>query len=232
MKKLLLLLLVFAGFMACENEIIQELPQEVSKTEGISARENQNVDVCHKGSIINVSVNALSAHQGHGDAVDMDGDGYFDIENSCSDIDLDDSIPFDQSTLTDADGDGYFTTENPFSEIDCDDTNAAANPGVAEICNNGIDDNCNGEIDEGCDFTVKILLHCDANSALLDTAVGQGYHALTTSGESYLVLGADVTSVIMTHNNGSTATIYNDANLCAFYNGIWFNDQLYAIEIF
>ena len=91
MKKLLLLLLVFAGFMACENEIIEELPQEVSKTEGISAKENQKIDVCHKGKIINVSVNALGGHQGHGDAVDMDGDGYFDIANDCSERDCDDN---------------------------------------------------------------------------------------------------------------------------------------------
>ncbi len=43
--------------MACENEIIQELPQEVSKTEGITAKENQKIDVCHKGNIISISVN-------------------------------------------------------------------------------------------------------------------------------------------------------------------------------
>ena len=91
MKKLIFLLLVFAGFMACENEIIEELPQEVSKTEGISAKQNNKVDVCHKGEIINVNVNSLSGHQGHGDGVDMDGDGYFDIDNGCSETDCDDT---------------------------------------------------------------------------------------------------------------------------------------------
>lgn len=91
MKKVIFLLLVFAGFMACENEIIEELPQEVSKTEGISAKKGQKVDVCHNGNIINVSVNALNAHQEHGDAVDMDGDGYFDLENDCGvPVDCDD----------------------------------------------------------------------------------------------------------------------------------------------
>jgi hypothetical protein len=92
MKKLLLFL-VFAGFLACENESIQELPQEqeTSVTEGVTARENQKVDVCHKGNIISVSVSSLSGHQGHGDAVDMDGDGYFDIENDCSEVDCDDT---------------------------------------------------------------------------------------------------------------------------------------------
>jgi hypothetical protein len=32
---------------------------------------------------------------------------------------------------------------------DCDDTNAAVNPGAAELCN-GRDDDCDGEVDEGC----------------------------------------------------------------------------------
>ena len=43
----------------------------------------QKIDVCHNGNIINVSINAVPAHQAHGDAVDMDGDGYFDGENEC-----------------------------------------------------------------------------------------------------------------------------------------------------
>ena len=44
--------------------------------------------------MINISLNAVSAHQAHGDAVDMDGDGYYDIENECMDIvDCDDTDP-------------------------------------------------------------------------------------------------------------------------------------------
>ena len=98
MKKLIFLLLVFAGFMACENEIIEELPQEVSKTEGISAKQNQKIDVCHKGNIINVSVNALETHIAHGDAVDRDGDGYFDLDNPCSERDCDDESYSEDNT--------------------------------------------------------------------------------------------------------------------------------------
>ena len=99
MKKLLLLLLVFAGFMACENEIIQELPQETSVTEDMTARQSDKIDVCHKGNIISVSVNAWKGHEKHGDVmlIDEDGDGWVTLENECG-------VP-----------------------VDCDDTNAIFN---------------------------------------------------------------------------------------------------------
>lgn len=59
----------------------------------------------------------------------------------------------------DADNDGYGNpsvsvqactapTGYVANNTDCDDTNAAVNPGAAEVCNN-LDDNCNGEVDEG-----------------------------------------------------------------------------------
>jgi hypothetical protein len=38
MKKLIFLLLVFTGFIACENESIQELPQETSVSESMTAK--------------------------------------------------------------------------------------------------------------------------------------------------------------------------------------------------
>jgi hypothetical protein len=40
-------------------------------------------------------------------------------------------------------GPGYANSTN-----DCNDSNAAVNPGRAEVCGNGLDDNCNGQIDE------------------------------------------------------------------------------------
>ncbi len=112
----------------------------------------------------------MSAHQGHGDAVDMDGDGYFDLDSPCSETDCDDTdamvnpevteiqyngIDDDCDPLTlddDLDEDGYN------NDVDCDDTNTDVNPAMEEVCENGIDDNCNGEIDENCapeigDFT-------------------------------------------------------------------------------
>ncbi|MBT8190687.1 MAG: hypothetical protein KJO29_09695 [Bacteroidia bacterium] len=51
----------------------------------------QKIDVCHNGHIIRVSINAVPAHQAHGDAVDMDGDGYFDKDNVCGPTDCDDN---------------------------------------------------------------------------------------------------------------------------------------------
>ena len=40
-----------------------------------------------------IDFHAVPAHQGHGDAVDKDCDGYFDAENSCSEVDCDDTNP-------------------------------------------------------------------------------------------------------------------------------------------
>ena len=119
MKKILLLLLVFAGFIACENEVIApeiteiEADQEIS----ISARTG-GVSICHKnaGEIV-IGEAAVETHIAHGDAVDRDGDGFYNIENPCS-------------------------------EIDCDDENVEVNPNAEEICDD-IDNDCNGEIDEG-----------------------------------------------------------------------------------
>ena len=47
------------------------------------------------------------------------------------------------TSCTDADGDGYCASE------DCNDSNAAVNPGAAEVCD-GIDNNCDGVTDPDC----------------------------------------------------------------------------------
>ena len=58
-----------------------------------NCEKEHKVKVCHKGKIILVDFHAVPAHQGHGDAVDKDCDGYFDKDNSCSEVDCDDTDP-------------------------------------------------------------------------------------------------------------------------------------------
>lgn len=45
MKKLILLLLVCAGFMACEKESIESLPDETSISEDMTARKGTKIDI-------------------------------------------------------------------------------------------------------------------------------------------------------------------------------------------
>lgn len=76
MKKPLLSLCVVVTllfFAACDND--------------------HKVAVCHKGKIINVDVHAVKAHKAHGDAIDMDGDGYFAGDNACTAPDCNDDNP-------------------------------------------------------------------------------------------------------------------------------------------
>lgn len=58
-----------------------------------ACEESHLVKVCHKGKIITIDIHAVPAHQGHGDAVDLDGDGYFTGDNACSAPDCDDTDP-------------------------------------------------------------------------------------------------------------------------------------------
>jgi hypothetical protein len=92
----------------------------VSNTSEFSNSTKSKIDVCHNGHIINISINAVSAHQRHGDAVDMDGDGYFDITNVCSEVDCND---FDEEI-------------NPGQEEICGNL-------IDDDCDNLIDEDCN-----------------------------------------------------------------------------------------
>lgn len=58
-----------------------------------SCDKDHKVKICHKGKIILIDVESVPLHQAHGDAVDKDNDGYFDIDNSCSEVDCDDTDP-------------------------------------------------------------------------------------------------------------------------------------------
>lgn len=170
MKKLIFLLLVITGFIACENDSIQELPQETSVKEGITARQSDKIDVCHYDEdnkswhVINISANAWGGHEKHGDVmlIDADGDGWVSFANECVDGgDCDDTDPnvnpgveeivyngvdddCNPATLDDdLDGDGFLNAD------DCDDSDPTVYPGAEEICGDGIDQDCDG-IDPDC----------------------------------------------------------------------------------
>ena len=184
MKKLLFLfpLVALLFFISCEKESSIKPVSEESisantyENGSATARKSGKIDVCHNDHIINVNGNAIPAHQAHGDAVDMDGDGYFDIENPCSATDCDDTDATVNPDATEVIYDGIDNDCNPATldddldqdnfniDVDCDDTNAEVNPAMEEVCDNGIDDNCNGEIDENC---------CDPHPCL-DEAIIQG----------------------------------------------------------
>lgn len=87
-------LLLLFGLNSCQKDDPASENNLQTAYSDIDARgKKSKVDVCHNDHIINISRNAIRAHQRHGDAFDMDGDGYFDIDNSCGPTDCDDSDP-------------------------------------------------------------------------------------------------------------------------------------------
>lgn len=126
MKKITLLLACVLTIIACDKDVlIPEVSSETTeenlefhlKQNSNSSKKGNKVAICHTNEkIIYINEYAVAAHISHGDAVDMDNDGFFDKENSCSE------------------------------GVDCDDTNSSVNPGVEEIYTDDIDNNCNGVI--------------------------------------------------------------------------------------
>ena len=119
MKKVFLLSLSLLFFISCVNDTIMNENEGTTIDESSLTRAGNKINICHKGRIINISVNALSGHQGHGDAVDMDSDGYFDRENDCSETDCDDTN----------------ASVNPAMTEVC-------NNEIDDNCNGEIDENC------------------------------------------------------------------------------------------
>lgn len=129
MKKLVFFVVAALFIVGCEsdqNTTYEETQGTLENAPANLKAKKGKVDICHYSveddswHMINVNLNALSAHEGHGDVRldDQDGDGY---------------VPFN---------------ECGFGEMgDCDDTDPAVNPGAEEICGNGVDDDCDGLID-------------------------------------------------------------------------------------
>lgn len=85
--------------MSCsKDELIQE-QQTIDLTKDLSAKSGPapKIMICHYAEDENIWValevnsNSLKAHVKHGDAVDMDGDGYYNKKNGCSETDCDDT---------------------------------------------------------------------------------------------------------------------------------------------
>ena len=87
MKKYILLYASFLMLASCSNESV------VSSDLVTASIVAGKISVCHNGdNLISISENALKAHIAHGDAVDRDGDGFYDKASQCSEIvDCDDT---------------------------------------------------------------------------------------------------------------------------------------------
>ena len=124
-----------------ENLEIQsetEVEQSDGKLYKSNKDNNKKIKICHKTSsgfqMLEVSVNALKAHYGHGDLnPDADGDGFTAAYGSLNPCDI---------------GNGD----------DCDDSNPDVHPGATINCDDGIDNNCDGSIDQK---TVETYVPCE-----------------------------------------------------------------------
>ncbi len=99
--------------MSCSKDELIEEQQTLDLKTDISAAKGKEpkITVCHYAKSDNtwealeINSNALEAHIKHGDAVDMDGDGYYNKDNGCSETDCDDNTYSEDNSccfLTDA----------------------------------------------------------------------------------------------------------------------------------
>lgn len=125
----------------------------------------------------NANINPAAAEVCN-DSIDNDCDGIVD----CADTDCTGSPDCAPPACTDADADTYFAEAGCGTAVDCDDTNAAINPGAAEVCNDSMDNDCDGFVD--CDDTdCDISPDCAAPPVCTD-ADSDGYFVEQDCGTS------------------------------------------------
>lgn len=93
-------MLVFLVLTSCtqENLDFESFTEPLSKST-VQKEKASLVSICHNnGNQITISSASLNAHLAHGDAVDMDGDGFYNIENGCSPVDCDDTTYSEDNT--------------------------------------------------------------------------------------------------------------------------------------
>jgi len=94
------------------------------------------------------------------------------LDNDCTGL-VDDNAVDATQWFTDADGDGYgdsaqmvWSCTQPAGRIsaglDCSDSNAAVNPGVAEVCD-GLDNDCSGSVDDNAVDSEKYYVDKDGD---------------------------------------------------------------------
>ena len=110
-KTMYVLCLSLLVCVACSKDEQNLEEQTINETESVTAARGgqSKIMVCHFAKsddiweVLEVNSKSLDNHLKHGDAVDMDGDGFFDKANGCSLTDCDDTTYSEiNSILTDA----------------------------------------------------------------------------------------------------------------------------------
>lgn len=122
MKNIMYVLLALLVITSCTQENLNfELEQvQINQKENVVLKKSNNqVSICHNdGNQLMVAAASLDAHLAHGDAVDMDGDGFYNIANGCSPVDCDDTTYSEDNTCglvwrtTTTDAQYLYSTDN------------------------------------------------------------------------------------------------------------------------
>tara|TARA_R110001632_G_scaffold111825_3_gene222678 strand:+ start:10919 stop:11233 length:315 start_codon:yes stop_codon:yes gene_type:complete len=100
MKSIVFVILALLVFTSCQQENLDLKKVAIQSSQETKDKKDHKVTICHKNKVtITIDRSALDAHLAHGDAVDMDGDGYFSGESECSlQVDCDDTVYSENNT--------------------------------------------------------------------------------------------------------------------------------------